>query len=763
MQKHMTAVVPPGEKNIVLLIKAPKVIQNSQENFAAFFQDFHKFVQAQATGENEQVVSFEVVLKEQYFHYRIVAPSALLSVIESLLYTRFKDIEIVTTQDDGYPEATASSVVEYRLKRSNFFPLKTNFSPSDDPYLVFAALVSKLEHFNEGAVLQLVLRPTSEPWLKQFLREKFYFVVGTINAIKIFFEKPFLEHDIIQYYDEVQSKFSGKQFVASLRVFVYGQTPQDVQENLNLMRKSIDKFDNGDINALEEVAIHQGTLRERFASRRLSPNTILVNAAEVAALFRFPDSNLEVSNVDHISSKKVEPPKELPTAAFLSSPTISTFGITTFRNIHLPFGIARDDRKRHMYIIGKTGMGKSRLMQLLAISDMYQNKGLCVIDPHGDLASDLIRFVPRRRLDDVIYFNPADREYPIGFNPLECHSPEARHHVVTGFIAIFKRQFGATWTSRLEHMLRFIVLALVEAGDATVVDIVKLLTDVEFRHQTIAKLEDPVVKNFWTHEFAAWNEKFDNEAIIPIINQVGQFISNDYIRNVVGQKTSAFDFYRVMQEGKIVIINIAKGKLGEENTALLGSMIITKIQEATMARVGTPEQERREFYLYVDEFQNFATDSFNQILSEARKFNLSLTIAHQYIDQLSEPIRKTVFGNMGSFVCFRVGPEDAHYLGREFAPALTPDDLISLNFREIYGKLSIGGKTSPAFSGKTLDVPQPAEDLTEEIIHATRTRYAKHRAVVSEQFQQLSQGVTHLIGKSEESTAGETQYEEPLV
>ncbi|NMC35678.1 type IV secretion system DNA-binding domain-containing protein [Candidatus Beckwithbacteria bacterium] len=455
----------------------------------------------------------------------------------------------------------------------------------------------------------------------------------------------------------------------------------------------------------------------------------------------------------------MEPPHNLPKGQFLGDANLSVFGQSNYRDTFISFGIKRNDRNRHLYIVGKTGMGKSKLIELLALSDIYNGYGLCLIDPHGDLAGEVLHFIPQNRVGDVIYFNPADLDRPIGFNPLECHSPEAKDQVVTGFIGIFKKLFAHNWTNRLEHMLRFIVLALVEAGDATVIDIVRLLTETDFRHDVIAKVQNPVVKNFWTHEFAAWNEKFDNEAIIPIINQVGQFIANDYIRYTVGQKRSGFDFYQAMQNHKIVIVNIAKGKLGEENTALLGSMLVSKIQEATMARVSLAEADRQPFYLYVDEFQHFATEAFNQILSEARKFNLSLTIAHQYLDQLSEPIRKTVFGNVGSFVSFRVGPEDARFLAKEFTPGIKTDDLINLNVRDIYTKISIDGKSSTPFSAKTLDMPQVQKSFASEIIELSRQNYGVPRSQINRSLQE-NQETINLIA---DETQFKPSFEEPLI
>jgi len=671
----------------------------------------------------EGSISFEIELVENYFLYRIIASDSVTPIIAPLLYVHFKDAEITQKPFTLTSRPEQMEILEYTLSRSNYFPLKSEFTAQNDPYLGLATVLSKMNHFDDTITIQLVLRPTGETWVQQFLREKFYFLIGTINTIKLFFEKPFLEKDFINYHDEVWKKFDPKLFRGNLRICVTGKHVGNISENMTLVKKVMSKFDNGDINALKTNPIPKELLWQLFIHRCMSQKPMLINAQEAAALYHFPDEALNIANVDHIDSRRVEPPKEIPTGNYLERTDVSSFGYTNFRDNHLSFGIKRTDRNRHLYIVGKTGMGKSKLILLLALSDIYHGKGICVMDPHGDLATEILRYIPKERINDVIYFDATDQEYPIGFNPLACFSPEAKYQVVMGFINIFKKLFAHQWTNRLEHMLRFTVLALVEAGDATVIDIVRLLTDIEFRHEIIKKIQDPVVKNFWTHEFAAWNEKFDNEAIIPIINQVGQFIANDYIRNIVGQKKSSLDFYNAMQENKIIIINIAKGKLGEENTALLGSMMITKIQEATMARVSIDEKNRKEFYLYVDEFQHFATESFNQILSEARKFNLSLTIAHQYLNQLTDSIRKTVFGNVGSFISFRVGPEDGEFLATEFQPLINANDFINLDSRNIYVKLSIDGKTSTPFSAVTLDAPEVTHDFTQEIIAASRKNF----------------------------------------
>jgi hypothetical protein len=444
----------------------------------------------------------------------------------------------------------------------------------------------------------------------------------------------------------------------------------------------------------------------------------------LASLFHFPGEGLPIASVVKVLSKKAEPPQDLPKAQFLKDPEVSAFGLTNFRNEQLPFGIKRVDRRRHLYVIGKTGVGKSKLLQLLMLSDIKDGKGFAVLDPHGDLAEEILAYIPPERIDDVIYFNPADEENPVAFNPLEAVQPEYKQQVVTGFVSIFKKLFAFDWTSRLEHMLRYTTLALLDTKGSTIVDIVKLLTDKSFRQEVVAQIQDPVVKNFWTHEFATWNEKFDNEAIVPLLNKVGEFVSSPQIRRTIGQPKSSFNFHEIMDKQKILIMNLSSGKIGEDNAALLGSMIVTHIQQAAMARARLPEEQRKDFYLYVDEFQNFATSSFSQILSEARKYRLCLTVAHQYIGQISEEIRKTVLGNIGSMIVFRAGSEDAQILASELAPVFTAEDMLNLDMRDMYLKISIDGKTSPPFSGRTIDFPQPEQDLSQEVIVRSRAKFA---------------------------------------
>jgi CxxC-x17-CxxC domain-containing protein len=418
----------------------------------------------------------------------------------------------------------------------------------------------------------------------------------------------------------------------------------------------------------------------------------------------------------------------------MNKENVTVFGETTFRNNFRKFGIKTDDRRRHMYLIGKTGMGKSTVLENMIIDDIYAGHGVAIVDPHGDLAEKAIEFIPDHRIDDVIYFNPADTNHPIAFNVVEEVGEDVRHLVASGLIGVFQKLWADSWGPRLEYILRNAILAILDHPGATLLSITRMLSDKEFREDVISNIKDPVVKAFWTKEFAGYNDKFASEAVSPIQNKVGQFLSSSLIRNIVGQIKSTIDMRKIMDEKKILILNLSKGRIGEDNSTLLGAMIITKIQLAAMSRVDIPEKERKDFYLYVDEFQNFTSDSFANILSEARKYRLNLTLAHQYIEQLTENIRNAVFGNVGTLIIFRVGAIDAEALAPELAPTFTSEDILNLPKYEIYLKLMIDGVASEPFSAKGLPPKSDSEKTgnTEKVIQLCRERYTEKKEVIEE-------------------------------
>lgn len=423
---------------------------------------------------------------------------------------------------------------------------------------------------------------------------------------------------------------------------------------------------------------------------------------------------------------------------------LTYIGLTTFRDKNQLFGIKRKDRRQHVYILGKSGTGKSALMFNMIYQNIQNGEGVCMVDPHGENVEAVLSAIPPDRIKDVVYFNPADTDYHIGFNVLELVDPQYKHLVASGLMGIFTKIWANAWSARMEYILNNAILALLDTPGTTLLGIPRMLVDKDYRQKIISNLKDPVIKAFWVHEYEAWQDKFRNEAIAPIQNKVGQFLSTAIIRNVVGQSKSTIDIFDIMNSGKIFLVNVSKGRIGEDNSALLGGMIITKIQLAAMERVRIPEDERKDFYLYVDEFQNFVTDAFASILSEARKYRLNLTVAHQYTAQLvsdkSSAVRDAVFGNVGTMIVFRVGSDDAEFLEKEFDPEFTPQDILSLPNFKIYLKLMIDGITSRPFSAKTLPQMIKGGDMEIErsVIESSRSLYCKKREDVEREINSWS-------------------------
>lgn len=411
---------------------------------------------------------------------------------------------------------------------------------------------------------------------------------------------------------------------------------------------------------------------------------------------------------------------------------------TNFRGAERIFGIKGKDRRQHTYVIGKTGTGKTVLLKNMALQDIRAGRGIGIIDPHGEFVEEVLSQIPPERTNDVIYFNPVDVDYPIGFNVLEVPDPQYKHLVVSDLLGIFTKIWANVWSARMEYILQNCILALLDTPGTTLLGIPRILVDKDYREKIIANVKDPVVKSFWVHEYETWRDQFRNEAIVPIQNKVGQFLNTSFIRNIVGQPVSTLNIPQIMNEGKILLVNVSKGRIGEDNSGLLGAMIITKIQLAAMERVRITEEERKDFYLYVDEFQNFATDSFAGILSEARKYRLDLILAHQYVGQLvtdvSTKVRDAVFGNVGTMISFRVGAEDAEFLEKEFEPEFVLQDLVNLPNHHVYLKLMVDGVTSRPFSAVTMP-PLAFEsdpEVKERTIRISRERYSRPRAEVEE-------------------------------
>lgn len=714
---------------VYLQIKMPSESESKESSMEEFLRSIHRVL------PNNTLFSLEMTSSNQFLKFYITIPKDQKNLLESQLYAQYPEAEVEDQQSDYLPSLDGAEFVQLNFKQKSIYPLASYRDAKEDILKNLSAILSKTSN-GEEAYVQLCLKKVGSKFWQRGLFFELFQGTKEESSRKKLAQDLFLGKLRIAYL--AQDKFTAKEKLISLTgIFKLLKS----QQNELVRRKSLFFHDLG---------------REFIA--RVFQKGDLWSAEEISTAYHFPYKGNIMSNVVNTASKRAPAPDILPREGLVNSKEVSFFGETNYRNQQWRFGIKRIDRRRHLYVVGKTGSGKSKLLELLLISDILNGHGCCLLDPHGDLADELLKFIPKSRIKDVVYVDPSDKSFPIGFNPLEfVEDYEIRQHLSTFFISIFKKLFAATWNQRMEHLIRYITLALLETPDSNVLGIPRMLSDTPFRQRVIMQIKDPVVKGFWTNEFSASAEAYSREAVVPILNKVGQFISNPVVRNMIGQKKNSLNFGKFMDEGKIVLLNISKGKLGDDNTALLGAMLITKIQQAALSRANISEDQRRDFYFYVDEFQNFATEAFSTILSEARKYHLNLTIAHQYIAQLPDDVKATAFGNVGSLIVFPVGGDDASYLAKEFNPVFEAFDLINLSVREMYIKMSVDGKLTRPFSARTINVPAPQTDFTNEILSYSRLTYGKNRVSVENEIKRWSEA-THSVSVDKSG-----EFPEPIV
>lgn len=710
-----------------------------------------------------KTIALEYFGYQQYTYFYVVVPDELLETVQGLIYSTFPDCEITPTQDytsffDATKESYAGTTL--RLKFSDIYSFKTYDDFTEDSQSGLFSVISKIDS-GEKVWVQILINPVNESaayhfrrgWAMRFarFREKF-------NVRDWFRVKGDDDASIHKRRSKVaKEKYDREPFDALIRCAYVTKNHEIAKRKLGAVVNSFYQFNLTDIQELQAEKVTSSQLFLQQYRNRSMVRPYKMGAKEIASLYHYPNPD-HTPHIVHVLAKKSEAPRDLPKKG---DGDLSLFGVTNYHNNFIPFGVKRSDRRRHLYVVGKSGSGKSKFLELLIKEDFDSGQGVAVLDPHGDLVDNVMRYIPEHRINDVVVFDPSDTDFPIAFNPLENVGEAYKMQVTIGFIDIFKKLFGANWSDRLEHVLRYTTLALLDSPNTTVLSILKMLTDKNYRQKIISRIQDSVVKNFWVSEFAAWSEKFDAEAITPLLNKVGQLVSTNMIRNIVGQPENKFNIRHIMDNRKILLMKVSKGLLGEENSSLLGSMIITKMYQAAMQRAEMREEERNDFYFYIDEFQNFATDTFAEILSEARKYRLNLTIAHQYMGQLLPVVQKTVFGNVGSIVSFRVGADDAGILANEYEPIFKERDIINLGVREFYTKMSVNGEIREAFSGKTLEVPRIENDYTNQIIQHSRENYCTPKVEVEKLLMKWDEAGEF----SEENMAPEVEkaFEEPLI
>jgi hypothetical protein len=768
--------IQAGHDHCLLMLEIPRTNDKkelaAEQMLAALHGILRSRRELRLSGTAQEHISLEIAAIGQRIRFFIWTPKHLQAFVEGQIYAQYPTVQIYEQLEDYADRKMSQTVIystELKLTDNEALPIKTFPSFEVDPLAAITATLAKLDKEDEEVWIQILGRPIADEWHKRGERAVKRIQGGggllgpnagnllgyAAEAVAALGRPPATTGEgktapTISERDKsrisaIQEKGTKLGYQVKIRFLYAGHDQHTARLRMQALVGAFKQFNSTNLNGFEAKAISFSREKQQeFKTRHFVDKGFILNIEELASLFHLPHTTVETPNIVWATVKTAEPPPNVPVLVKGEEDQISLFGITNFRGDNTVFGMHRPDRGRHMYILGQTGTGKSGSLELLTISDIYYDKGFAVIDPHGDYAQHILSYIPKRRVKDVVYFNPADTQHPIGFNPLEITDKTLKGHISSELVGVLKRLFADSWGPRLEYILRYTLLALLDYPNATMLDVTRMLTDKKFRANVVTYIDDPVVKNFWVTEFAAWNDKFASEAVAPVLNKVGAFTANPMIRNIIGQPKSTFNIRKIMDEGKILIVNLSRGLMGEDNAGILGAMMVTKIQLAAMGRADLPESERTPFYLYVDEFQNFATDSFAVILSEARKYGLNLTVANQYISQMSQPVRDAVFGNVGTIVSFRVSPDDAPFLTKYFEPQFEPSDLIQLHNRHFMISMSIAGEKAPPFSAKTLNLPETHEDNTDEIIEITQTHYSGDLASVEAVIRQNTLGTESL-------------------
>lgn len=754
--------------NVLLILEIPKT--NDKKELAAeqLFASLHGILRDKrelklSRGAQEHL-SFEVASVNGQIRFYVWTPRSLQSFVEGQIYAQYPTVQIHQASEDYTEHERDHSVTyttEMTLTASEFLPIKTFQTFEVDPLAGITGTLAKLESTGEELWIQVLAKPVEDSWqieadhwisrLREGSASILPSVGGSMRWLGGLFaalwrppeeglaggKGPEISERNKTRIAEAEKKATKLGYEVKIRLAYLGENQTNAKLRMQALVGTFKQFNSTNLNGFKPIKAAYGKeFLEKYRRRAFFGEGFILNIEELASVFHLPHTNVETPNIVWASAKTAEPPSKLPvlTGSDANDDQISAFGVTNFRGINHQFGMLRYDRSRHVYIIGQTGAGKSGLLELFALSDIFHNQGYAIIDPHGDFAINNMKFIPGSRLNDVVYFNPADTAYPLGFNPLEVTNPNQKTNISSEVIGVLKRMFGDSWGPRLEYILRYTILALLDRPETTMLDITRMLTDKNFRKETLGYCRDTVVLQFWNVEFASWNDKFVAEAVAPVLNKVGAFTANPIIRNIIGQPKSTFNIRQIMDEGKILIVNLSKGLIGEDNAAILGSFLVTKIQLAAMSRSDISDiRDRRPFYLYVDEFQNFATDSFATILSEARKYGLNLTVANQYISQMNETVRDAVFGNVGTMISFRVSADDAPILAKQFEPNFEAVDLLQMHNRNFVINMVIGGEKTPAFSARTLELPPSQADNTLHIIEHSRRMYSRSREDVEKE------------------------------
>lgn len=739
-------------RHVILELRTGRDAEHTPETAAQLFATLPKLrhnLYRKLMGQDEHL-SFEILSLSQTIYFLCYVPERLVEYLKSLLQASYP--EILLNQLDFDPidhfvnihqhqgqlqylndQSSYLSLGHLKLTKPDYLPLKDYRDFTDiDPLATVLSVLAKAGPFDKIGI-QLVVAKSGEGWRSQGhsqVDKKNQTVGGELTDVLSQTKTSHPQKDLIQK----KLKTTSLKTAIRLMVASNNQDRADILlENLTTSFQAITYSESNSFYLWKSYLFKNLFIRDIKNRYFGLTNHFHLSLDELATIFHLPNANLStIPNIAWGKNLLGEPPENLPIIIrqmdLQQKKEINPYAKVIYKNQEVVYGLKRADRRRHMYVIGKTGTGKSTMLANMAINDLKNGEGLCVIDPHGDLVETLLDYIPSKRINDVVYFDPGDVERTIKLNLFEGENVQHRELIASGIISIFHKLYAYSWGPRLEYILRNALLTLLQSKSAKMSDIIDLLTNERFREDIVENLDDPILKSFWTGEFAKMQPKQMTEAIAPILNKIGQFVTSPIIRNVVNTKKSSFSIEQIMNEGKILLVNLSQGKLGEDNATLLGAMLITKIQLAAMGRVYIPEEERRDFFLYVDEFQNFATESFNKILSEARKYRLNLTLANQYIAQIPEEVQKAIFGNCGTMASFVMGSDDAAVFAKEYGEKYTSEDLVSLSRHQIINKVSIDNIVSRPFPALTLPPAKSKNNNKEKVIRASREKYGKVRA-----------------------------------
>lgn len=680
----------------------------------------------------QPTISFEIVAKPEDIRFYVWTPKKLADLMEKNIHGAYPDAEILEV--DEYNIFTSDGKVAYKsfqLGKGNFYPIKTFKDLATDPMSSITSALAKMNQ-GEAAAIQVVISPAESDWQKEGGK----FISDTKKQESDPEKAKFSTS--AKTLEAVENKISKVGFETSIRIVVVSTTEDMAKSTVTNLSSAFSQF-SGDINSIKSRKIwRKGSFMEDFLYRYqpmfnlFGNHNSILNTEELATIFHFPNKQITTPHIYWLNSKSAPAPSEIPNEGLY-------LGVSSYRGVKREVFVGNEDRMRHVYVIGKTGTGKSELLKDMILQDIKDGKGVCFMDPHGDAIEDLLKLIPPERAEDVIYFNPSDTERPMGFNLLEAKTEDQKHFAATAVINMMYKLFDPYKTGivgpRFEHAVRNAMLTAMYEPGSTFVEIMRILTDSKFVQELLPKVDDPIIRRYWTDQIAQTSDFHKSEVLDYITSKFGRFVTNKLIRNIIGQSQSSFDLRRVMDEGKILLINLAKGSLGEENSNFLGLILVPRVLMAAMSRVDIPMEQRKDFYFYVDEFQNFATPDFAVILSEARKYRLGLCVANQFIGQVEEEVKNAVFGNVGTIVSYRVGVTDANYLQHEFSPTFGEDDLLNVEKYHAFVKTIVNNEPVPPFSlDMTKDISKvkaaESERVAEIIKEMSRLKYGRDEKLV---------------------------------